>query len=83
MIVTAPVELLIVNALASVPVRLYVTVPPAGSVAAAVYTVVPAVAPSVTLPVDPELIVGATFVTVIATACVVVAVPSEAGTVMS
>ncbi|MBK8064369.1 MAG: hypothetical protein IPK29_10195 [Betaproteobacteria bacterium] len=47
------------------------------------YTVVPAVAPSVTLPVDPELIVGATFVTVIATACVVVADPSEAVTVMS
>ena len=73
---TTPVVALIVNFPASVPPRLYVTVPPAGSVAAAVYAVV---AFSATLAVPPELNVGATFVTPTVTAFVLVSEPSEAG----
>jgi len=58
------------NAAASIPVSKYVTVPPAGSVAAAVYTTVDVLVPSGTFTDVALVIVGATSVTVIVTACV-------------
>src|SRR6266446_7400844 len=55
---------------ASAPVKAYVTVPPATSVALAVYTTVAVLVPSATLTVVAELMVGATSVTVRVTAWV-------------
>src|SRR5258708_34834090 len=68
--VTAPVALLIVKAAASAPVRLKLT--DSTSVALAVYTTVDVLVPSVTLTLVALVIVGATSLTVIEDACVVV-----------
>src|SRR4029079_4936398 len=70
LIVTTPVEELMLNAPASAPARLYVTVPVAGSEATAVYTVEFAAAPSLMLAVVPEVIVGARSFTETVTVCV-------------
>ena len=53
--------------------------PPAGSAAAAVYTVVPAATPSFTLELTPEVIVGARSFTLIVTAWVGSLIASYAG----
>src|SRR6266568_2732105 len=59
-----------VNAPASAPVRLNVTAPPCTSVAVAVYTTAAVLVPSGTETLVAEVIVGATSVTLIVTACV-------------
>ncbi len=78
--VTAPVDALIVNAAASAPPRLNVTVPPCTSLAAAVYTVVAVLVPSGTETLVVLVMVGATSVTPTVTACDEASVPSEATT---
>ncbi len=78
--VTAPVAGSIVKAAASAPVRLKLTAPPCTSFAAAAYTTVAIGMPSGTDTLVALVIVGATSLTLIVTACVLLAVPSLATT---
>ena len=78
--VTAPVTGSIVNEAASAPVRLKLTAPPAGSVAAAVYTTVAVVVPSGTVTLVALLMAGATSVMLTVTAWLDESVPSLATT---
>src|SRR3954463_2214410 len=78
--VTAPVELSIVKAAASAPLRVNVTPPPWTSVAAAVYTTVAVLIPSLTVTELADEMAGATSVTATLTAWLEVSVPSLATT---
>ena len=80
--VTEPVDALMLNKAESVPDKLYVTALPTTSVAVALKTGVLVGVPSTTVTDAEEVIVGATSVTAIVTACVELKVPSEAITLM-